>query len=192
MLVLQLCDDQKFDVSGLADALIAQQSLGSLPVTSLGFNLDEKYANLTDEEFEKMRVKHNNERDVYGITSVIDFSNRENKQCLEDIYGYVMYKARKQLDKEKLKKFINILSNKKVALFINERYLNLPIKLVPMLLKSIPDDIEFTKQQDDIADPSVYDFDYFLGFAKLSADDKFYKAEEERFIENSLISFKFV
>jgi len=191
MLVQQLCDDQKYDASGLADALIMQQSLGSLPVTALDFNLDEKYSALTDEEFEKMRQKHNNDRDVYGITSVINFSNRENRQYLEDIYGYIMYKAKKNLEKDQLKKFIGILNSKKVALFINERYLNLPVKLIPTLLKSIPDDIEFTKKQDDIKDPSEYDFDYFLGISKWSPNDLFFKAEEEKFVAGSTVSFKF-
>ena len=191
MLTQQMWDDQKFDVSGLSDALIAQQSLGSLPVTSLGFNLDEKYKDLSDGEFEKIRIKHNNERDVYGITTVINFSKREGKKFLEDIYGYIMFRAKKTLDKEKLKKFIGILNSKKIGLFINERYLNLPIQLIPNLLKGLVDDIEFTKQQDDIEDPTDYDFDYFLGVAKWSAADLYYKLEEEKFVENSSLSFKF-
>lgn len=192
MLLSQLCDDQKYDISGLADALIAQQSLGSLPVTTLGFDLDKKYAKLNDEEFEKMRIKHNNGRDVYGITTVIDFSNREEKPFLEDIYGYIMMRAKKHLDKADLKKFISILSLKnKVALFINERYLNLPTTLIPSLLRSIPEDIEFTQKQDDVADPSIYDFDYFLGMAKLSQDGLYYKAEEEKFVAGSTVKFEF-
>ena len=191
MLTQQLCDDQKFDVSGLADALIAQQSLGSLPVTSLGFNLDEKYKNLNDVEFEKMRIKHNNDRDVYGITTVINFSKREGKKFLEDIYGYIMFRAKKSLEKDKLKKFIAIMNSKKIGLFINERYLNLPVQLIPNLLRGLVDDIEFTKQQDDVDDPEDYDFDYFLGIAKWSANDLYYKVEEERLVEGSSLSFKF-
>jgi len=191
LLIQQLCDEQKYDISGLADALIEQQSLGSVSVSSLGFDLENKYGHLNDTEFEKMRIKHNNDRDVYGITTVINFSKRENKRFLEDIYSYIMYRAKKHLDKDQLKKFISILSNKKIALFINERYMNLPIMVIPKILKGIPEDIEFTKQQDDIADPADFDFDYFLGIAKLSSNDLYYKAEEERFINNSIISFKF-
>mmetsp|Transcript_13967 Transcript_13967/g.12349 ORF Transcript_13967/g.12349 Transcript_13967/m.12349 type:complete len:248 (+) Transcript_13967:132-875(+) len=191
MLTQNLCDEQKYDVSGLSDALIEQQSLGSLPVTDLGFNLDEKFRLLNDKEFEKMRIKHNNERDVFGITTVINFSNREGKQFLEDIYGHLMYKAKKCLDKENLRKFISILNNKKVALFINERFLNLPVRLVPDLLRGVITDINFTKEQDDVPNPSDYNFDYFLGIAKLSTDDLYYKAEEEKFIEKSIVSFKF-
>ena len=192
MLIQGLWDDQKYDSSGLADALIEQQSLGSLPVTNLGFNLDEKYKDLDDKEFEKMRIKHNNDRDVYGITTVIDFSNRDDKKYLDEIYGYLMYKAKKNLAKDQLKKFISILNNKKVALFINERYLNLPVNLIPTLLRGVVEDIDFTKQQDDVPDPSVYNFDYFLGIAKLSNDDLYYKAEEEKFIESSIVNFKYV
>ena len=191
MLIQKLCDDQKYDVSGLADALIEQQSLGSLPVTTLGFNLEEKYSGLDDKEFEKVRIQHNNERDVYGITSVINFSKREDKAFLEDIYGYIMYRAKKHLDKVQLKKFISILNTKKIGLFINERYMNLPVNLVPNLLRGIIEDINFTKEQDDIEDPTDFNFDYFLGIAKLSTEDLFYKAEEEKFINNSILSFKF-
>jgi protein BCP1 len=192
MLIHLLCDDQKYDVSGLADALIAQQSLGSLPVTTLDFDLEEKYGNLKDAEFEKMRIKFNNDRDVYGITTVINFSKRENKQCLEDIYGYIMYNAKKNLDKQSLKKFISILNSKKIGLLINERYLNLPVSLIPDMLRGIVKDIDFTKQQDDVEDPSDYDFDYFLGIGKLTPADLYYKSEEERFIKDSEIQFKFI
>lgn len=191
MLIQKLCDEQKYDVSGLADALIGQVSLGSLPVTSLGFDMDKKYADLDDENFEKMKYKLNNDRDVYGITTVIDFKNREDKQYLEDIYGYVMYKAKKNLKKDDLKKFIGILNSKKVGLFINERFLNLPVKLIPDLLRGLIDDINFTKQQDDVEDPSAYDFDYFLGMAKLSTDGLYYKPEEERFVDKAMVKFTF-
>jgi hypothetical protein len=191
MLIQLLCDDQKYDVSGLADALIAQQSLGSLPVTTLEYDLDAKYGHLTDEDFEKMRVKFNMDRDVYGITTVINFSKREKKQYLEDIYGYVMFKAKKFLKKDDLKKFISILNTNKIGLFINERYLNLPVNLVPELLRNLVKDIDFTKQQDDVEDPSDYNFDYFLGIGKLTPDDLYYKAEEERFVKASMVHFTF-
>lgn len=102
-----------------------------------------------------------------------------------------MYKAKKNLDKSKFKHFNALISGKKIGLFINERYLNLPLKLVPELLRSLPEDIEFTKKQEDVAVPADYDFDYFLGIAKLSAQDLFYKPEEERFVRNSTINFKF-
>ncbi|CAI2374746.1 unnamed protein product [Moneuplotes crassus] len=191
MLIQKLCDEQKFDISGLADALIEQQSLGSLPVTTLDIDLDAKYKNLDDKDFEKMRIKHNNDRDVYGITTVINFCDREDKPFLEEIYGYVMYKAKKFLQKDQIKKFISILNSKKIGLFINERYLNLPVNLIPDLLKGIVEDINFTKQQDDVENPEAYDFDYFIGMAKISSDNLYYKPEEERFIEKSVISFKF-
>lgn len=191
MLIQKLCDEQKYDVSGLADALIEQQSLGSLPVTSLSFDLDEKYKDLNDADFKKMRIKHNNDRDIYGITTVINFSDREDKPYLEEIYGYIMYKAKKFLKKDLIKKFIGILNSKKVGLFVNERYLNLPVNLVPMLLKGLIEDIDFTRKQDDVPNPEAYDFDYFLGMAKVSTDDLYYKPEEERFVEKSIVSFKF-
>lgn len=160
-------------------------------MSSLGFDLDEKYAHLNDAEFEKVKIKHNNDRDVYGITTVINFSKREKKPFLEEIYSYIMYRARTGLDKDQVKRFINILSTKKIGLFINERYLNLPFNIMPQLLKGLPSDIEFTKKQDDVEDPSDYNFDYFLGIAKISDDDLYYKQEEERFISNATLSFRF-
>ena len=184
-------DEQQYDVSGLSDALIEQQSLGSLIVSALDFDLEQKYAKLNDKEFEKMRIKHNNDRDVYGITTVINFSNRKSHPYLEEIYNYLTNQAKKHVKKDEFKQFIDMLKTNKIGLFINERYMNLPDILTPKVLKSIPEDIEFTKKQDDIDDPSVYDFDYFLGIAKWSTDNLYYKPEEERFIDHASFSFNF-
>ena len=73
--VEKLLDGDKFDVSDLADALVKQRSIGVLPVSVLGFDLEERYKSLNDAEFEKMRAKHNAERDVYGICSVLRYSS---------------------------------------------------------------------------------------------------------------------
>ena len=135
-------------------------------VSALDFDLEQKYAKLNDKEFEKMRIKHNNDRDVYGITTVINFSNRKSHPYLEEIYNYLTNQAKKHVKKDEFKQFIDMLKTNKIGLFINERYMNLPDILTPKVLKSIPEDIEFTKKQDDIDDPSVYNFDYFLGIAK--------------------------
>lgn len=44
----------------------------------------------------------------------------------------------------------------------------MPPKIVPDLHAQLPDDIEFTKEQDDIDDPKEFDYDYLLVLTKFT------------------------
>ena len=59
-----------------------------------------------------------------------------------------------------------IIEKNNVGLFINERFANLPLILIPELLKNIPEDIEFTQTCDDVQNLQEYKFDYLINISK--------------------------
>lgn len=60
-------------------------------------------------------------------------------------------KAQRYCNAKQIETVESILNKKNVGLYLNERLINLPImELVPQLHQQIPDDIKFTKKQDDI------------------------------------------
>jgi len=63
----------------------------------------------------------------------------------------VKEKAQRYCNAKQIETVESILNKKNVGLYLNERLINLPImELVPQLHQQIPDDIKFTKKQDDI------------------------------------------
>jgi len=58
-----------------------------------------------------------------------------------------------------------------VGLLLNERMINLPYVLVPQLHETLPDDIKFTKKQDDIEDPREFDYQYILVISRYSIEN---------------------
>ncbi len=92
-----------------------------------------------------------------------------------------------------------------VGLLLNERMINLPYILIPKLHETIPDDIKFTKKQDDVEDPREFDYQYLLVISKYSIENQrkkdlkrvkteeklYYKAEDELFLRSAEISFSF-
>ena len=85
--------------------------------------------------------------------------------------------------------------------------INLPYVLVPQLHEGLPEDIKFTKKQDDVEDPREFDYQYLLVISRYSienarrgaSDQKrqkteeklYYKAEDELFLRNAELSFSF-
>jgi hypothetical protein len=92
-----------------------------------------------------------------------------------------------------------------VGLLLNERLINLPFVLVPELHQSLPEDIRFTKKQDDIEDPKEFDYHYLLVISRYSVENEsrmgqkkqkvqeklYYKSEDDLFSKNAEVSFSF-
>jgi hypothetical protein len=53
---------------------------------------------------------------------------------------------------EQSDKLKSIIATKRVGLLINERLINMPPQIVPQLHTQLPEDLAFTKEQDDIDD----------------------------------------
>lgn len=77
----------------MTDHILERASIGSVITSSLGEEDPEKnpeYAKLNDEEFEKIALKLNGKRDVYGFISILSLSMSRNKlDWLNDIYKYI-------------------------------------------------------------------------------------------------------
>lgn len=54
--------------------------------------------------------------------------------------------------------FKTILTSKNVGVLITERFINLPSEVIPNLHSDLPEDLQWTKKQDDIKD--IREFDY--------------------------------
>lgn len=106
-------------------------------------------------------------------------------------------------------------------MLLNERFINLPYVLVPQLHESLPEDLRFTKRQEDIEDPKEFDYQYLLVISRYSienakskrqaaaaaatnkrmrlttpssnaAEEKlYYKAEDELFLRSAEAQFSF-
>mmetsp|Transcript_16083 Transcript_16083/g.11323 ORF Transcript_16083/g.11323 Transcript_16083/m.11323 type:complete len:136 (-) Transcript_16083:332-739(-) len=133
-----------------------------------------EYADLDDEAFDKVALKYNKERDVYGFITILSLTYlKEKHDFLKVINDYILQKADKYLNNDgKLNKLKNIMNNKNVGLLMTERMINLPIDVVPSLHKEIPEDLNFTKEQDDIDDPKEFEYDYLLVLSKYATKNK--------------------
>ena len=89
----------KFRVSDMVDYILERASIGSVIASSLGADdpeLNPEYADLPDDEFEKIANKCNAERDVYGFISIVSLTwSHKRLPWLADIHSYVLAKIDK-------------------------------------------------------------------------------------------------
>lgn len=133
-----------------------------------------EYKDLPDEQFEKIALKFNQQRDVFGFISILSLTRRmKQHKCLQQIVKYVLDKATKHCNPRQKETFETILSGKgtNVGLLLNERMINLPYILVPQLHEALPEDLRFTKKQDDIEDPKEFDYQYLLVISRYSIEN---------------------
>lgn len=70
-------EQESFNMSAMADYILERASIGSVIASSLGFEDPERnpeYADLPDDEFEKIALKFNAKREVYGFISIASLS----------------------------------------------------------------------------------------------------------------------
>ena len=81
----------------MVDSLIARASIGSVIASSLGSQDPDKnpaYADLPDDEFDKIALKLNATRDVFGIISILSLTWSKDK-WLTQIQAYILHKSEK-------------------------------------------------------------------------------------------------
>ena len=88
-------------------------------------------------------------------------------------------------------------------MLINERLINMPPNIAPDLHTQLPEDLKFTKEQDDIKDPKEFNYDYILVQSKFTVDNQsaknkpkrdewiYYRWEDSVFEPKAEISFNF-
>lgn len=140
--------------------------------------------------------------------SIISLSySRSKLPWLQHIYDYVMKQADAHCAEKA--KLTSLLNGKNVGLLVNERLINMPPTIVPDLHGQLPDDLEFTKEQDDIEEPAEFDYDYLLVLTKFTIPNEivdsikkgkqaavehrlYYRWEDQVFEPHAAISFNFL
>ena len=83
----------------MVDSIIARASMGNVLASSLGVldpDNNPKYKDLPDDEFEKICLKANQERDVFGFIAILSLTwSRLEDPWLNQILDYVLVKAEK-------------------------------------------------------------------------------------------------
>jgi len=201
-------DNENMDLSGLADQVVSTVSIGSVVASPLDQDPAElpEYKDLPDAEFDKVALRYNSQRDVYGFLTVLSVTRRRKQhRAFDQVLQYVLAKAGKHCNERQRELFEGILAKPNVGLLLNERLINLPYELVPQMHESVPEDLKFTKQQDDIEDPREFDYQYLLVITKYAVENKkrgakgttggeeklYYKAEDEMFVRHAEASFAF-
>lgn len=129
-------------------------------------------------------MKYNSQRDVFGFSTILSLTylpkSGKKPKFMTQILDYVNAKAKKYCPKNKLETFQSILKTKNVGLLLAERVVNLPVDIVPSLHTELPDDLEFTKAQDDIEDPKEFAYKYILVLSRFTRSVD--KATKHKFI----------
>lgn len=81
---------------------------------------------------------------------------RKQHGFLSQIQSYILQKSEQHYQKHK--DFKQILETKNCGLLVTERFINLPSEIIPHLHSEMQDDLQFTKQQDDIEDKREFDY----------------------------------
>ena len=170
-------ENEQLDLSGLSDQVVSTISIGSVVASSLDQDPADmpEYKELSDADFEKIALRYNKERDVYGFITILSLTKRQaQNKCFQQIISYVCDKATRYCNDRQREQFEAILKSGKnnVGLLLNERMINLPYVLVPQLHETLPEDIRFTKKQDDIQDPKEFDYQYILVISRYSIENK--------------------
>mmetsp|Transcript_36570 Transcript_36570/g.56129 ORF Transcript_36570/g.56129 Transcript_36570/m.56129 type:complete len:165 (+) Transcript_36570:71-565(+) len=155
----------------MADHLLERASIGSVIVSSLGKEdpeVDPQYEGLNDEEFDKVVLKMNGKRDIYGFATILSLTKfQESLPWMKVIFDYSIDKAKTYCPADS-KRFSHIFNTLNVGLLVSERLVNMPASVVPHLHGELPEDLEFTKAQDDIEDPKEFEYKYILMLSKFT------------------------
>lgn len=164
------------DIIPMTEHICERTSIGQVVASPLEPDEDPEqmpeFKGLSDEEFAKVAVKYNSQRDVFGFSTILSLTFKpktsEKPKFLSQILDYVNEKAKKYCAKARLSTLQTILGSKNVGLLMAERVVNLPVDLVPSMHTELPDDLEFTKAQDDIADPKEFNYKYLLVISRFT------------------------
>ncbi|KAF8854196.1 hypothetical protein BDZ45DRAFT_677084 [Acephala macrosclerotiorum] len=109
-------DSQLFDVSGLADLILSQTTLGST-------------------------VKVDGEEtDPYAFLTILNLREHEEKKVIKDLTEYIVTKAKSE---PTLKPIADLLlSSAEVGLILAERLINVPSEIAPPMYSMLIDEIE--------------------------------------------------
>lgn len=101
-------DNETLDISGIADQVVNTVSIGSVVTSALEQDPADmpEYKDLPDEQFEKVALKYNSERDVYGFMTILSLTRRAKQhRGFQQIIDYVLAKAAKHCNERQRENF---------------------------------------------------------------------------------------
>lgn len=158
-------DANKFDISGLADLVLAENSVGTTIKTD------------------------GKESDPFALLTVIDATANASKPSVKAVLDYVLDKTKADVEFNMvLKKLLvqkkstkDATKQLKVGLVISERMINMPVEVVPPMYKMLLSEMESAENAHE-----KYEFDYFLIVLKIyklvasKLDDDDQKAKKKK------------
>ncbi|ODV78277.1 uncharacterized protein CANTADRAFT_34298, partial [Suhomyces tanzawaensis NRRL Y-17324] len=137
--ITQLLGDDagEIDVSGLADLMLSQNSVGTTIKTE------------------------GQESDPFAMLTVLNINEHITKAPMKKLTDYVLSKSKKQTEFNLvLRKLLG--KNGKVGLIFSERMINMPVEVVPPMYKMLLEEMEKAEDAHE-----KYEFDYFLIVSKV-------------------------
>ncbi|XP_018392575.1 PREDICTED: protein BCCIP homolog [Cyphomyrmex costatus] len=190
-LLQQLFLKAHIDLGGLTDLIISQNYVGS--VVKQSEEIDE-----SDDEDD------NDINDVFGITTVINVSDKQNILCVQQLRHLLKQLADEHATDAVNTMIKNVLENDaaQLGLLINERFVNIPAKISVPLFENLISELKRANNRN-----MPFNFSYYILICKLyKSEDKKAKSknkngtepsvlwsnpEEEIFAEEAIVSFEF-
>ncbi|XP_034940137.1 protein BCCIP homolog [Chelonus insularis] len=152
-LLQQLFLKAHINIQALADYIISHNYVGSVVKQGVGDDDDD------DDEDDDDDVN-----DVYGVTSIINISQGQNEECIQQLRNLLKELASDYATDSTNAMIKSILENDSAALglIINERFINIPADISVPLLENLVSDIKKAN-----AKKMPYDFQYYVLISKL-------------------------
>lgn len=193
-LLQQLFLKAHIDLGGLTDLIISQNYVGS--VVKQSEEIDE-----SDDE--------DSINDVFGITTVINVSDKQSTSCIQHLRDLLKQLADEHATDAVNTMIKNVLENDsaQLGLLINERFVNIPAKISVPLLENLISELKRANSKN-----MPFNFSYYILICKLyKTEDKkvgkktrsknknvgsepsilWSNPEEEIFAEEAIVSFEF-
>lgn len=139
-------DASEFDISGLTDLILTNNSAGTTIKTD------------------------GVESDPFALLSVINITEHADKPCVKTVVDYVLKKTKANVEFNMIlskllkpaKTTKDLSKQLKVGLVMSERMINMPVEVVPPMYKMLLDEMEKADNAHE-----RYEFDYFLVISKI-------------------------
>lgn len=132
-------DAQEMDISGLADIILAKNSVGTTIKTD------------------------GKESDPFALLSVVNMNTHAKDASIKKLVKYLLSKTASSAELNiTLKKLLLETSKLRVGLIVSERMINMPVEVVPPLYKML---LEEMARAEDAHER--YEFDYYLVVSKV-------------------------
>ncbi|XP_058119494.1 protein BCCIP homolog [Anopheles ziemanni] len=185
----QLFVKAHIDLAEMAGVIIGQNYVGSV--------LKQTYNDGDEDDEDDDTDMEDPSQVVFGVTSVINLSNKQDLTCVRQLKKMLFEKAEKYATELVIQQFREALEggSKTTGLLLNERFINIPAAVCVPMCENLLNEMERARSKG-----MPYTFDYYLMFVKYyqqaAAGDKsaeviYSNDEEEYFIKDSCASFDY-